>query len=204
MLRLRPVRAGGALSDRGGAAAVEFALVAPLLILLYFGLAELSSAIIAARHTNQASASLGDLVGQCANLNDSDSANILSAATDILAPLPLATLKLRVSSVVQTTTDPTKTYVQWSQTPAGQTGLNAYSPLLVQRLPLPAGLTTNQGDTVIVSEAVYQFQFPIDLFNGLLHFDDLSYYKPRKSAQVTYTGPILNGGTGSSISCYTS
>ena len=202
MLRRRPARARQALSDRGGAAAVEFALIAPVLILLYFGLSELSSAIIAARHTNQSSASLGDLVGQCSNINDSDVANIFSAATDILAPLPVTTLQLRVSSVIQTTASTSSTIVQWSKNPNGQSGLLGYLPLTP--MTLPAGLTTNQGDTVVMSEAVYKFNFPVDLFNNLIKFDDISYYKPRKSQQVTYTGPILNGGNGTNTSCYAS
>lgn len=190
------------LADRRGVAAVEFALIAPVMILLYFGLAELSSAITAARHTNQSSAALGDLVAQCSNMNDSDATNILAAATDILAPLPVATLQLRVSSVEQMTNDPTTTQVQWSSAPPGQATLVKYPQ--TTPITLPAGLTNNAGDTVIVSEAMYKFNFPIDLFNGLIKFDDLSYYKPRKSQQVSYTGPTANGGSGTGVSCYQS
>jgi Flp pilus assembly protein TadG len=194
-------RLRGAVADHRGVAAVEFALIAPLLILLYFGLSELASGITAARHANQSASSLGDLVAQCSNLNDSDAANILSAASDIMAPLPVTTLQLRVSSIIQQNASTSSTVVQWSKAPAGQSSVAAYTP--GKAVTLPAGLTNNANDTVIVSEAVYQFTFPIDLFNGLLNFDDVAYFKPRKSLQVTYTG-TGPGGTTSQTSCYTS
>lgn len=200
-----------AVRDRRGVAAVEFALIAPVMILLFFGMTELSSAIIASRHANHATSSLGDLAGQCANINDSDIANMFSGASDIMAPLPITaansqnqtvpTFTQRVTSVVVTDANGT-TKVAWSQATPNQTSLTAYTP--GQTITVPANLVSAQGDSVIMAESTYNFSFPVNILNNLIKFDDLSYFKPRRSAQVVYTGAASGGGNGSGTSCYAS
>ncbi len=201
-----------AARDRRGVAALEFALIAPLMILLFVGLAQLSSAIIASRHTSHADSSLGDLVSQCSNISDSDLNNIFSAASDILAPLPISVtvLNQRVSSVMVVDANGT-TQAQWSQTCAGAPGTTTCSASSAlppyaknQAVTLPANLVSNQGDSVIMSETKYVYNFPIKVMNNLFTFDDLAYFKPRKSTVVTYTGLTSNGGTGTQTSCYSS
>ena len=196
-----------------GLAALEFALIAPLMILLFVGLAQLSSAIIASRHTSHAVSSLGDLVSQCSNVSDTDVANIFSAASDIMAPLPATTaavppatsptqlLSQRVTSVEVTDAKGT-TQAQWSQATSGQT---AYATGAA--VTLPANLVTNQGDSVIMAETKYTYTFGNTYLSKYLSnifvFDNLSYFKPRKSALVSYTGSGP-GGSGTQTSCYSS
>ena len=178
--------------DQRGVAAVEFAFIAPLMILFYMGLAQLSSAIIASRHTNHSTSSLGDLAAQCSNINDSDLSNIFSAASDIMAPLPVSTtiLNQRASSVMVTDTSGT-TQVQWSSVPTGQTTMTAYPTNT--KVTLPANLVSAQNDSVIMAETIYKFTFP---GNFSMNFSAKSYFKPRKSSQVAYAS------TGAS--CYAS
>jgi hypothetical protein len=46
-----------------------------------------------------------------------------------------------------------------------------------------------------------QSSLTINFVNGMT-FDDLSYFKPRKSAQVVYTGTATgSGGTNTNTSC---
>ena len=200
-----------AAHDRQGVAAVEFALIAPLMILLYVGLAQLSSAIIASRHTSHASSSLGDLVAQCSNVNDSDLSNIFSAGSDIMAPLPATTaavppstsptplLSQRVTSVEVIDTNGT-TQAQWSKSTGGQTPYAQNAAVT-----LPANLVSNKGDSVIMAETVYTYTFGNNYLSNYLSnvfkFDDISYFKPRKSSLVTYTG-TGPGGTSTQTSCY--
>ncbi len=203
-----------AIRDSQGVAAVEFALIAPLMIMLFVGLAQLSSAIIASRHTSHASSSLGDLVSQCQNISDSDLTNIFAAASDILAPLPVTTtiLNQRVSSIEVVDANGT-TQSQWSQscggapsgTPSACTASTVLAPYSQkQAVTLPANLVSNQGDSVIMSETKYTYNFPLKIMNNLFTFDDLAYFKPRKSTLVTYTGLTANGGSGTQTSCYSS
>ena len=173
------------------------------------GLAQLSSAIIASRHTSHASSSLGDLVSQCSNINDSDLTNIFSAATDIMAPMNVNILSSKVTSVEVIDNNQT-TQAQWSKVQNGSAGysLTAYTPPAV--VTLPANLVSNKGDSVIVAETYYTYTFSISPFLSkftgnaninLFKFDDMSYFKPRKSSVVTYTG-TGPGGTSTQTSCY--
>ena len=184
-----------AADDRRGVAALEFALIAPLMILLYFGLSQLSSAIIASRHANHSTSSLGDLVSQCSNINDADLTNIWTATSDILAPLPITATNFsqRVSSVKVVDANGT-TKIDWSRAPTGQSSLPQYASGTT--ITLPNNLVSGQGDSVIMAETTYNFSFPINVLNNLIKFNDVSYFKPRRSTTVSYA----SGGT----SCYSS
>ena len=54
-----------------------------------------------------------------------------------------------------------------------------------------------------MSETIYTFNFPVQAVSNLFKFDDLAYFKPRKSTVVSYTG-TGPGGTKSQTSCYSS
>jgi Flp pilus assembly protein TadG len=206
--------------DRQGVAAVEFALIAPLIVLLFFGLAQLSEAIIASRHTNHVAASLGDLTSQCSSVNDTDFTNIFAAGQDIMAPLPVggSLLAQRVTSVTVNTNG--SVTAQWSKAQDPGALTRSYSPN--DPVTLPSNIVSNPGDSVILAETVYKYTFPLAAggvlpmgsnpvslsFDHAINFDVKTYFKPRKSASVTYTG-TQPGGTGASsstqgASCYSS
>ena len=206
-------------TERSGVALVEFAFIAPLLILLYFALAQLSEAIVASRHANHSASSLGDLVSQCVNVNDSDLSNMFAAGSDILAPLPVNTTVLgqRITSmeIVDSNSD---VQAQWSQASDSSSLTHAYP--LNQTLPantLPPNILVNQGDSVIVAETVYKYTFPVSTggvlpmgatnvslsFGQAVNFDNVTYFKPRRSTLVTYTGSG-SGGSNQQTSCYSS
>ena len=222
MARFRlPAAARSLAADRRGVAAVEFAFIAPLMVLLFFGLAQLSQAIIASRHTNHSASSLGDLVAQCSSINDTDLGNIFAAGSDVMAPLPVSATALgqRVTSIMVTDNKGT-TQAQWSQASDSSSLTTAYAKN--QSVTLPANIVSNQGDSVILAETVYKYTFPFTAggllpvgatkislsFGQAITFDDKTYFKPRKSASVTYTG-TGPGGTGAGgstqgTSCYSS
>ena len=60
--------------DRRGVAAVEFALIAPAMVLLYCGLVELCQAVIAERKANHVASAIGDLVTQAETVSTTPSA----------------------------------------------------------------------------------------------------------------------------------
>ena len=188
-----------AARDQRGVAAVEFALIAPLMILLYFGLSQLSELVIANRHTNHATSTLGDLVSQCSSINDTDTSNIWAATPDIMSPLSVSASNLtqRVTSVVVNTGGVPQ--VAWSKVPSGQTSPAAYA--LGTNITLPANLVNGSGDSVVMAETTYSFSFPVNILSNAVKFSDVTYFKPRKSTVVTYTGSGP-GGTGSATSCY--
>jgi Flp pilus assembly protein TadG len=112
--------------DVRGVSAIEFAFIAPLLILLYCGMAGLSSVMMAARKTSHAISTLGDLVtqappGSVASTISGAIPNEITGAIDMMAPFPTTggtTLQVRVTSVSVRTDSSIK--VDWSCAGTGQ------------------------------------------------------------------------------------
>jgi len=178
---LRRLRAFG--RDRGGVSAVEFALVAPFLILLYFGLAELAQGMMAQRRVSHAASAVGDLVAQTDHLTNAGKDDIFAAASNIVSPFPTAPLKLRITSITGNAQGAPR--VDWSD---GSVGLAAYAHCAV--VPgFPEGLITAAGENVIMAEATYQYTSQVAkvLPNGL-SFNDKFYLRPRKVAKVSRQG----------------
>jgi Flp pilus assembly protein TadG len=163
--------------DRRGVSAVEFALIAPVLILTYFGLAELSSAMMAQRRASHSASAIGDLVAQSTTVTTANLTDMFSAATTILSPFPTSTLKLRVTSITGDKNGAPQ--VDWSR--AQGTDISA----LTSVTGLPTGLISAKGDNVIMAESTYTYNstFAFLLKNGLT-FTEKFYLKPRQVAMV--------------------
>lgn len=166
--------------DRRGVSAVEFALIVPVMMLMYFGLGELCEAMMAQRRCAHAISAIGDLATQSAALSSSDVSDIFSAASLIMAPFSTTPLKLRLTSVTMNSSNVAK--VDWSCT---QGGASAYTAGTTYT-GLPANVLSASGDSVVVADGSYTWTSPAKyvLPNGLT-FNEIFYLKPRKSAQVT-------------------
>jgi Flp pilus assembly protein TadG len=86
-------------ADVRGAAAVEFAMIVPLMITVFFGTAELSSAVAVDRKLEITARTLSDLVSQAATVTNSDVTNIFAAAAAVLTPYTSTPFKAKISSV---------------------------------------------------------------------------------------------------------
>ncbi len=168
--------------DRRGVAALEFAMIAPIMIVMFFGISELGQGLLAERRVSHATSALGDLAAQLQNIAQSDADDMFAASADIMAPLNTTPLKLRVSSVTVNSKGVPK--VDWSYT-SGMGVLNDCD----NPPALPTGLVTAPGDTIILSESQYKFTSPIGyiLPNGIT-FNRSSYLRPRYGA-VTRPSP---------------
>lgn len=164
--------------DRRGVSAVEFALIAPAMIAFYFGLAEITQALLAERRAGHAASAIGDLVAQSSTITNSEVSDIFEIASTIMRPYPTTTLKMRVTSVSANAGGATT--VDWSN---AQGGLTAYSPGAA--ITVPSGvIAANQ--SVIVSEVQYAYDSPVDFFMpNAVTFDRKFYLRPRKSDRVT-------------------
>ena len=164
--------------DRRGVSAVEFALIAPAMIAFYFGLAEITQALLAERRAGHAASAIGDLVAQSSTISNTEITDIFAIAATIMKPYPTTSLQMRVTSVSANGSGVTT--VDWS---SAQGGLTAYSSGAA--ITVPAGvIAANQ--SVVMSEVNYSYDSPVDFFmpNGVT-FSRKFYLRPRKSDKVT-------------------
>ncbi len=156
--------------DERGVSAVEFAMIAPVMIAFYFGMAEFCQGYMAQKRMGHVSAMVADLVAQeetvaAANLDD-----IFQIGGLIMKPFSTATLKQRVNSVTQTSG---VARVVWSR------GHNMTSRPVNEVIVLPGGLISD-GESIIVTEATYDYDSPVDyLMPAVTRFSHTYYLRPR-------------------------
>src|SRR4051812_14525746 len=152
-------------SDKRGAAAVEFALIAPVAILLYCGFAELTMAMMAERRAAHSASVVADLVSQSTQVTGADMTDIFTVGNAIMNPFPTAPLKLRITSVTADVNGIPR--VTWSQ---GH-GLGALTNG-TQVSGFPANLLA-AGDSVIKADVQYAYTSPLQMtLPNALTFND--------------------------------
>jgi Flp pilus assembly protein TadG len=172
------------LRNESGIAAVEFALILPLMLMIYMGLVELSRGLRAGQKLDQIAHTLADLTAQQlsggqttgqAGLTEADISSVFAAANTLLAPLPTGTLKMTISEVEISSPSANnwQASTRWTVTrnggPARPCGaLTAANAAPVSSSTMPTNYTqvTNgvspsvavgNFDYVIVADVIYQY-----------------------------------------------
>ena len=169
--------AASCLSDRSGLAAVEFALIAPVMVIMFFGTVELSSAIDCNSRVARVSSTVSDLVAQSPAVSSADTANIFNAANAILFPYAAANAKIVVTSLVANSSGVVT--VDWSD--AQNTSKRTSPPANIPAGVLPASTS------VIYAEVTYSFTPAISYFLGTINLTGKFYSKPRRAVKVTHS-----------------
>lgn len=156
--------------DERGVSAVEFAMLAPVLIAFYFGMAEFCQGYMAQKRMGHVSAMVADLVAQEETISTASLDDIFDIGDLIMKPFPTTTLKQRVSSVTRTSGI---ARVDWSR------GDGMDPRAVASTITLPDDLITD-GESVIVSEATYDYDSPVDyLMPTVTRFSHIYYLRPR-------------------------
>ena len=162
--------------DPRGVSAVEFAMLAPVMIAFYFGLAEFCQGYMAQKRMGHVSAVVADLVAQNGSTQMSDMFRIGDL---VMKPFSSTPLKQRASSLTRDTSGVVR--VDWSQ----GTGMTARAT--GSTVTIPDGLIGN-GESVIMTEATYDYDSPVDyLMPSITRFSQTYYLRPRTVDKVGYT-----------------
>ena len=165
--------------DRRGIAATEFALIAPAMLAMYFGLTELTLAMMAERRASHATAVVADIVAQSTQVSATQVNDIFSVGDAILKPLPTAPLTMRISSVKADEGGTPR--VVWSR----GDGLAALGGGATPT-GFPSGMLA-AGDSVIMAEARYTYTSPLQqIMPDPVVFNRRFYLRPRKSPEVAW------------------
>jgi Flp pilus assembly protein TadG len=168
------------LRDRRGVSAVEFAMLLPLMVALYLGGVEISSAVAIDRKVTLVARALADLVSQATNVTSTDMTNILSASAAIVQPYDDTKLKITVSSVrIDGQGNAT---VSWSDTK------NGTARPVGSTVTLPTALAV-ASTTLIWAESQYGYTPTIGyVITGTKNLTDQIYMRPRLSDCVLRQG----------------
>lgn len=166
----------------GGASAIEFAFISPVLISLYLGAVEINNALTLYRRTLQVATTAADLTTQVTSVTKQDIADINAASTTILTPYATMPLRIVLSSVVADQNNIGK--VDWSCASKGAARSKG------SLYPVPPGLT-EPNSSVIVAEITYAFEPLLNLSTffspGTFEMGQTFYARPRRSFTVKKT-----------------
>ena len=181
-MQLRPLSwAQRLVRDERGVSAVEFALIAPIMVLLYLGLAEITLAMMAERRASHAASAVGDLLAQSTqNVTNAGVNQVLYIGVASLRPFPTAQLSMRVTSVKADATGAPKVVWSKAQGPA-LSKLGAGSTVS----GLPANMLAAD-ESLIMSEVRYSYNTPLyKVIPRTLNFQDKFYLRPRRADVIS-------------------
>jgi Flp pilus assembly protein TadG len=169
------------LGDCRGLAATEFAIIVPVMLVMFFGTVEISSGVAVDRKVTLVARTLSDLTSQSISVSDNDLTGFFTASNAILTPYPSAQTQ---ATITELHIDPNSlaARVQWSK---GATPRTAGSTVAI-----PAQLAV--ADTYLIfSEVSYVYTPTIGYVMARtgVNLADVSYTRPRQSACVIYPTP---------------
>jgi len=179
-------------ADRRGLAAVEFAFILPVMMVMLFGTVEFSSAIAIDRKITLMARTLSDLTSQALTVADSDLTNFFTASIAIMYPYTPTPTNAQISEIYVNASK--KATVQWSK--AGTISSGATQATLttstrsatddVTSLVPPSLLVANT--YLILSEVSYLYVPTVGyvLAKAGIKMGDSAFTRPRQSTCVYY------------------
>jgi Flp pilus assembly protein TadG len=164
--------------DRRGVMAIEFAVIAPVMLVMLFGTVELSSGIAVDRKVTLMARTLSDLTSQNLSVTDTQLTNFFNASTGIMWPYASTPTK---STITELYVDPNTlaARVQWSK---GSVPRSAGSTVAI-----PTGLQV--GDTYLIYSEISYLYVPAVGYvmgNAGINLSDFTFTRPRQSTCVMY------------------
>ena len=161
---------------RSGLAAVEFAMLLPIMMTLYLGCVEITTAVATQRKVTLTARALADLSSQFTSIANADMSNILNASGDIIVPYAAANLQAVVSEL--SIDGQGQATVVWSDT------LNGTARSVGSVVNVPSSLAT-ANSYLILGEAAYSYNPTYGyVMTGTVSLSDQIYMRPRQSSSV--------------------
>jgi Flp pilus assembly protein TadG len=175
-----------------GVAAVEFAFIAPIMLLLFVGTLELSSGISVNRKLSRLSSTLSDLVTQSQSLSCSEVDDIMKAASKVIFPYDETKVKIILTGVNIDAAGAAK--VEWSRAKNAAPHANgaAYAgvPSLI-KVPNTFLVSAKVMTEYVPSFGWAQFSGSsgLSFSRDAINMDEEIFLRPRMSSKTTATTP---------------
>lgn len=177
--------------DERGIAAIEFAIIAPIMIGMYFGLAEIASAISVDRRISHGTNVAGDLATQQPELKDGDIEEIVSAALRVMEVPNVDKVSIDMESFILPSAGAAPESRGRIRVNNGVGNFSNYDASNLDTKLL------NEKSGVVVTRVKYQYT-PLELrfFDSTITLEETFLLKPRRSDAVE-----LQDGNGSLVDC---
>ncbi|MBU6155614.1 MAG: pilus assembly protein [Alphaproteobacteria bacterium] len=170
------------LSSVSGVSAIEFAIILPVMVTMFLGMAEVSNYIEMSRRTASLASTAADLVAQEASVDTADINDVFATMAIVGSPMPAGSIRIAITSVVADP-DGVTNRVAWSD---ARNRTPRVVGSVVSSAEFPSGmLLAFQG--AIMVEVEYPFT---PMFTGIIPSSTLRsvfYLKPRRSLTVLRT-----------------
>lgn len=160
-----------------GVVMVEFALILPILLILFIGLVEFTQAFSVYRRLAATTGAISDLVSQEVTVDNAFLADAVTLADELMKPHGTAPMQLAVVSVIADENNVTT--VDWTY-PAGVYAQGA-------AYTLPDAALTAANTSMIVTEASYNFTPTVSKFLGAFEINETAFFRPRRALQIIKT-----------------
>lgn len=158
---------------KGGVAALEFAIIAPLLMVpLLLGTVDLVDVLGANKRAQNAAASLADVVARDTEVSNAELASLWRALDVLMYPNDPAQMEMRLTSV--SIVNASTARVVWSEGHGGMTARNAGSTVALDARMMQVGTS------IIMAESVYKHDTPLGfLFQNQVRLTHNAYRRSR-------------------------
>ena len=154
-----------------GLAALEFAIIAPMMIFLLFGSVDLIETLGANKRTQNVAASLADVVARDTEITNDEVTGLWAAINLLMYPDNGSDMQIRISSI--SIVNATTAQVVWSE------GHGMGARAANSTVSLPAQMMT-PGSSVIMAETVYPYTAPLGfLHTGSVNLSHTAYRRSR-------------------------
>lgn len=185
--------------EETGVVAIEFALIAPLLVALLLGTTSLTNSIWANGKVDHTANVIGDLVAQSAELDgaisgDQSLRTLMAAAPSLLAPFGSPSLSVTVTQAISCHVNPKspkseiKYFNVWSRTWSNGAFTVSQNYAHARALPVDTGnLRIAHDDFLIVTEVNYPHTPPIRISgSSTINMGEVAFHQPRDAAAVVF------------------
>ena len=163
--------------DRDAVSAMEFAIILPVMLLLYIGGVELGDGLQIQFKVTETARTITDLASQYIIIQSSDMSNILAAASSVVAPYSTSNMTMTVSEVA--TNSQGQGTITWS------CSLNGTPHTIAATVTLPTNLQT-PNISLIWGEVTYPYTPPMGyVVTGPINLYQSNYFYPRLVNSIT-------------------
>lgn len=167
-----------------GMAMVEFGLLLPMLMTMFYGCIEVTRYILIVQKTEKLAHTIADVTAQSKTVTIASENQLFEATKDIMEPFSTGTnSRILVSSLYRAAGPSSVARVNWRLSGGGTMTVTSSIGNVGAVPVMPGGFTFNERENVIAAEVFYQFSPLISTrFFGTTTIYRSAFYKPRLGA----------------------